>query len=132
MYKIITLCFLLITSFETGATSNTKVDVEKLISQKNYLNTINQCTSNKSFSSLLQNAVKDADRSGYRASYAANIEEIILQKPSCFVSSAEKLSVIDCKKLSALYIKEPFFNPRFALNEALSKVKEFNNSCLAS
>ena len=132
MYKLTTLCFLLITSFEISATTNTNIDIEKLISQKNYLNTINQCTSNKSFSSLLQNAIKDADKSGYRANYAANIEEIILQKPSCFVSSAEQLSVIDCKKLSALYIKEPFFNPRFALNESLSTVKEFNSSCLAS
>lgn len=131
MYKLITLCFLLIASFEISATTNTNIDIEKLISQKNYLNTINQCTSNKSFSTLLQNAIKDADKSEYRASYAANIEEIILQKPSCFVSSAEKLSAIDCKKLSAFYIKEPFFNPRFALNESLSKVKEFNSSCLA-
>jgi hypothetical protein len=122
----------LITSFEISATTNTNIDIEKLISQKNYLNTINQCSSNKSFSALLQNAIKDADKLGYRANYAANIEEIILQKPSCFVSSAEKLSVIDCKKLSALYIKEPFFNPRFALNESLSTVKEFNSSCLAS
>jgi hypothetical protein len=132
MYKLFTLCFLLITSFEISATTNTNIDIEKLISQKNYLTTINQCTSNKSFSALLQNAIKDADKSGYRANYAANIEEIILQKPSCFVSSAEKLSVIDCKKLSALYIKEPFFNPRFSLNESLSTVKEFNSSCLAS
>lgn len=132
MYKLITLGFLLITSFEISASTNTNIDIEKLISQKNYLNTINQCTSNKSFSGLLQSAIKDADKSGYRASYAANIEEIILQKPSCFISSAERLSVIDCKKLSALYIKEPFFNPRFVLNESLSKVKEFNNSCLAS
>lgn len=132
MYKLFTLCFLLITSFEISATTNTNIDIEKLISQKNYLNTINQCASNKSFSAFLQNAIKDADKLGYRANYAANIEEIILQKPSCFVSSAEKLSVIDCKKLSALYIKEPFFNPRFALNESLSTVKEFNSSCLAS
>ena len=132
MYKLTTFCFLLITSFEISATTNTNIDIEKLISQKNYLNTINQCTSNKSFSALLQNAIKDADKLGYRANYAANIEEIILQKPSCFVSSAEQLSVIDCKKLSALYIKEPFFNPRFALNESLSKVKGFNSSCLAS
>jgi hypothetical protein len=132
MYKLFTLCFLLITSFEISATTNKNIDIEKLISQKNYLNTINQCASNKSFSAFLQNAIKDADKLGYRANYAANIEEIILQKPSCFVSSAEKLSVIDCKKLSALYIKEPFFNPRFALNESLSTVKEFNSSCLAS
>ncbi len=131
MYKLITACFLLITSFEISAATKTHIDIEKLISQKNYLNTINQCTSDKRFSSLLQNAIKNAEKSEYRASYAANIEEIILQKPSCFVSSAEKLSAIDCKKLSALYIKEPFFNPRFSLNESLSKVKEFNNSCLA-
>ena len=132
MYKLITLGFLLITSFEISASTNTNIDVEKLISQKNYLNSINQCASNKSFSVLLQTAIRNADKSRYRASYAASIEEIILQKPSCFVSSAEKLSANDCKKLAALYIKEPFFNPRFALDESLSKVKSFNNSCLAS
>lgn len=132
MYKLMTLAFLLMTSFEISATTNSNIDVEKLISQKNYLNSINQCTSNKSFSTLLKNAIKDADKSEYRASYAASIEEIILQKPSCFVSSAEKLSASDCKKLSSLYIKEPFFNPRFALDDSLSKVKAFNNSCLSS
>jgi spore coat protein U-like protein len=132
MYKLLILGLLLITSFEISASTDTDIDVEKLISQKNYLNSINQCTSNKSFSTLLKNAIKNADKSEYRASYAANIEEIILQKPSCFVSSAEKLSFTDCKKLSSLYIKEPFFNPRFALDDSLSKVKSFNNSCLAS
>ena len=132
MYKLMTLGLLLMTSFEISASTNTNIDVETLISQKNYLNSINQCASNKSFSVLLQTAIRNADKSGHRASYAASIEEIILQKPSCFVSSAEKLSVIDCKKLSAMYIKEPFFNPRFALDESLSKVKSFNNSCLAS
>lgn len=132
MYKILILGLFLITSFEISASTNTDIDVEKLISQKNYLNNINQCTANNSFSSVLKNAIKNADKSEYRASYAANIEEIILQKPSCFVSSAEKLGDIDCKKLSALYIKEPFFNPRFALDESLSKVKSFNKSCLAS
>lgn len=132
MYKLIILTFLLMTSFEISATTNSNIDVEKLISQKNYLNSINLCTSNNNFSLLLKNAVKNADKSGYRANYAAGIEEIILQKPSCFVSSAEKLGATECKKLSALYIKEPFFNPRFALNDSLSRVKDFNNSCLAS
>jgi hypothetical protein len=132
MFKLMTLTFLLITSFEISAATNTSIDLERLISQKNYLNTINQCTDNKSFSSVLQNAIKDADKTSYRANYAASIEEIILQKPSCFISSAEKLSTNDCKKLSALYIKEPFFNPRFSLNESLSRIKDFNNSCLAS
>lgn len=132
MFKLITATLLLMTSFEISATTNTNIDVERLISQKNYLNTINQCSSGKSFSSLLQNAIKNADKSNYRTGYAASIEEIILQKPSCFISSAEKLSASDCKKLSSLYIKEPFFNPRFALNDSLSRVKDFNSSCLAS
>ncbi len=132
MLKVVTVTLLLMTSFEISATTNTNIDVERLISQKNYLNTINQCSSNNSFSSVLQNAIKRADKAAYRAGYAASIEEIILQKPSCFISSAEKLGASDCKKLSSLYIKEPFFNPRFALNESLSRVKDFNSSCLAS
>lgn len=132
MYKLMTLGFLLITSFEISATTSNNIDVDKLISQRNYLTALNQCSSSKSFSSLLQNAIKNADKSNYRTGYAASIEEIILQSPSCFVSSAEKLSANDCKKISALYIKEPYFNQRVALNESLSRVKDFSSSCLAS
>jgi hypothetical protein len=132
MYKLMKLGFLLITSFEISASTSNNIDVDKLISQRNYLTALNQCSSSKGFSSLLQNAIKNADKSNYRTGYAASIEEIILQSPSCFVSSAEKLSANDCKKISALYIKEPYFNPRVALNESLSRVKDFNSSCLAS
>ena len=132
MYKLMTLGFLLITSFEISASTSNNIDVDKLISQRNYLTALKQCSSSKSFSSLLQNAIKNADKSNYRTGYAASIEEIILQSPSCFVSSAEKLSTNDCKKISALYIKEPYFNQRVALNESLSRVKDFSSSCLAS
>lgn len=132
MYKLMTLGFLLITSFEISASTSNNIDVDKLISQRNYLIALNQCSSSKGFSSLLENAIKNTDKSNYRTGYAASIEEIILQSPSCFVSSAEKLSANDCKKISALYIKEPYFNPRVALNEPLSRVKDFSSSCLAS
>lgn len=126
-FTLIVLCSFCLTSH---ATTNQGINLESLMLQKNYLKSINQCASDKTFVPFIRLAIKDANTFYEHGSYAQTIEETIIQNPACFIYSTTKLSQKECQVLNEQYIKEPFFYPRVMLSDSLSKVKGVNQSCL--
>jgi len=126
------ITFLIFMSFclTSQATTSQSINVESLNLQKNYLKSINQCASEKTFLPFIKSAVKDANTFYAHGNYAQTIEETIVQNPACFVASTNKLTQRECQALNDQYIREPFFYPRALLSDSLSRVKIPTTHCV--
>lgn len=131
--KLIFIGFMISFSVTAFATSNKTIqlNVEKLHAQKNYLNMINQCANTKLYSKILDQALSTKDESK-RTFYAAQIEEVIINNPSCFIAAVSKLGNKKCEVVEENFIREPYFYPRHEIYRSLSSVNEYASSCFAS
>ena len=81
MFKHFTLIVLFSSCITSHATTNQGINLESLMMQKNYLKSINQCASDKTFVPFIRLAIKDANTFYEHGSYAQTIEETIIQNP---------------------------------------------------
>ena len=109
----------------------TQMNVEKLHAQKDYLNAINQCANPKLYNKILDQALSTKDESK-RVFYAAQIEETIINNPSCFIAAVTKLGNKRCEIIEESFIREPYFYPRHEIYRSLSSADDFASSCFAS
>lgn len=112
------------------ATANNQTQ-NVLLLQKQYLNQINLCASNPSFSHLIDTAIKTSHPNEISL-VAMTVEEMILKNPSCFVEASVKLGKAKFELIENMFIHEPHFNPRDRLKESLANTKLFQQSCFAS
>ncbi len=131
--KIFLIGFLLSFCLSAFATANktTAINVEKLNAEKDYLNMINQCANPKLYNKMLDQALASKDESK-RALFAAQIEETIINNPSCFIAAVTKLGNKKCEIVEESFIKEPYFYPRHEIYKSLSSATDYANSCFAS
>ena len=123
------LSFCLAAHAKTNETS--PIDIVRLNAQKDYLYTINQCANPKLYNQLLEKAMGAKDESK-RIFYAAQIEEMIINNPSCFLNALSKLGYKKCEVVEDSFIKEPYFYPRHEIYRSLSSSSEYARSCFAS
>jgi hypothetical protein len=129
--KSILVIFSLFLSFSSFAkTSVSNVNVQTLTLQKLYLQTID-CRAPKKLSNLLESAIKSADDLTTKGINASVMEEIIMNNPSCFIQALNHLPKKVCRQIEENYINETFFYPRDEIKRALSKAKNYSNSCIA-
>ena len=131
--KTFIIGFLLGFCLSAFATANktTGINVEKLNAEKDYLNMINQCANPKLFNKILDQALATKDESK-RALFAAQIEETIMNNPSCFIDAVSKLGNKKCEVVEDSFIKEPYFYPRHEIYKSLSSAADYASSCFAS
>ena len=125
--------FLLSFCLSAFATENktTAINVEKLNAEKDYLNMINQCANTKLYNKILDQALSTKDESK-RIVYAAQIEETIINNPSCFIAAVNKLGNKKCEVVEENFIRETYFYPRHEIYRSLSSADDFASSCFAS
>jgi hypothetical protein len=115
-----------------ATTSKTsQIDVPSLHAEKDYLSIINQCSNPKLFKQILDKAIEEKDQNK-RTTYAAQIEETMINNPSCFVAAVTKLGYKKCEVVEENFVKEPYFYPRHEIYRALSSASDFPGSCFAS
>jgi hypothetical protein len=131
--KAIFIVFMFSFSVAAFATTNkiTQMNVEKLHAQKDYLNMINQCANTKLYNKTLDQALSTKDESK-RIVYAAQIEETIINNPSCFIAAVNKLGNKKCEVVEENFIRETYFYPRHEIYRSLSSADDFASSCFAS
>ena len=119
-----------LTAFGT-VNKTTPINIEKLNAEKDYLNVINQCANPKLYNKILDQALATKDESK-KALFAAQIEETIMNNPSCFIAAVTKLGNKKCEIVEESFIKEPYFYPRHEIYKSLSSAADFASSCFAS
>jgi hypothetical protein len=107
----------------------TNLDVQGLVLQKSYLQTVD-CRSPKQLTSLLKLSVKDTHNLTTKANNAIVLEEIMMNNPDCFIQSLNDLPQQVCEQIEDNYIRETFFYPRNDVKRALSSAKNYRKSCI--
>jgi hypothetical protein len=132
-FNFLLLSVLLSFCLEAFATTNQtpQLDASKLNAEKDYLSAINQCSNTQLFSKVIDQALKTKDEAK-RTVFAAQIEETIINNPSCFVAAVTKMGYQKCEVVEENFVREPYFYPRYELYRALSSASNFGGSCFAS
>ena len=131
--RFLLLALLLSLHVTAFATTNKapQINVPILRAEKDYLSMINQCSNPKHYNKILDQAL-DAKDQNKRTSFAAQIEETIMNNPSCFVAAVTKLGHDKCEAVEENFVREPYFYPRDEIYRALSSAADYPNSCFAS
>lgn len=131
MRTILVLFSLLLSFSATANMTLPNVDVETLVLQKSYLQTVD-CREPKRLTYLLQLSLKDTDDLAAKGNNANVFEEIMMNNPSCFIQALNDLPPTVCNQIEDNFIYETFFYPRNEIKRALSSAKNYHNSCIAS
>lgn len=126
---------LLLASAVSASFANTlkpSVNTALLISQKNYVQFMNQCSAPKRLSGMMSQAIKQQDNYQAKAHNASMLEEIMLNNPTCFVQAANALPANICAQVEAAFINETFFYPRDQIKQSLTRAKDYAKSCIAT
>jgi hypothetical protein len=93
---------------------------------------IEQCSSESKVALFMQNAISNLGDAERTEANAAVIENIILNKPACFLAALSELSQAECKTLLQSFVQVPIFNEAEQIEKALKSVKPSKLSCYAS
>jgi hypothetical protein len=90
---------------------------------------VEQCSSESKVTLFMQNAISNLGNAERTEANAAVIENIILNKPACFLSALSALSQNQCKTLEQFFIQAPIFNEAKEIEEVLKSVNPNGAGC---
>jgi hypothetical protein len=93
---------------------------------------VEQCLSEKKVTLFLHEAISNLGNAERAEANAEVIENVILNRPTCFLKALSSLPHEQCKTAVRFFVQAPIFHSAKQIEDALKSVKQSGRSCYVS